>query len=59
MYIDLKYAPGRNDLICKFRIFPRASLASGIKSWEGYLEAMGETVPHIPPEKLAEIARKH
>lgn len=52
-------ASSKDDFCNQFRIFPRASLASGIKSWEGYLEAMGETVPHIPPEKLAGIARKH
>jgi len=48
----------KDDFCNQFRIFPRAPLASGAKSWEGYLEAMGETVPHIHPEKLAEIARK-
>jgi len=42
-----------------FRIFHRSPLSQGIKSWEGYAEAMNETVPHIYPEKLAEIARKH
>jgi galactose-1-phosphate uridylyltransferase len=43
----------------QFRIFPRSPLSHGAKTWEGYLEAMGETVPHIPPEKLAELAKKH
>lgn len=48
------------DNFCnQFRIFPRSPLSHGVKTWEGYLEAMGETVPHIPPEKLAEIARKY
>jgi hypothetical protein len=47
------------DNFCnQFRIFPRSPLSQGAKTWEGYLEAMGETVPHILPEKLAEIARK-
>jgi diadenosine tetraphosphate (Ap4A) HIT family hydrolase len=48
------------DNFCnQFRIFPRSPLSHGVKSWEGYLESMGETVPHILPEKLAEIARKY
>lgn len=48
------------DNFCnQFRIFPRSPLSKGAKTWEGYLESMGETVPHIPPEKLAEIAKKY
>jgi galactose-1-phosphate uridylyltransferase len=48
------------DNFCnQFRIFPRSPLSHGVKTWEGYLESMGETVPHILPEKLAEIARKY
>ena len=48
------------DNFCnQFRIFPRSPLSHGVKTWEGYLESMGETVPHIPPEKLAEIAKKY
>ena len=48
------------DNFCnQFRIFPRSPLSHGVKTWEGYLESMGETVPHIPPEKLVEIARKY
>jgi len=52
-------ASPKDDFCNQFRIFSRAPLNHGVKSWEGYLEAMGETVPHIPPEKLAGIARKH
>ena len=48
------------DSFCnQFRVFPRSPLSHGAKTWEGYLEAMGETVPHIPPEKLVEIAKKY
>jgi galactose-1-phosphate uridylyltransferase len=56
--VNLSASP-KDDFCNQFRIFPRAPLASGTKSWEGYLEAMNETVPHISPEKLAEIARKY
>jgi galactose-1-phosphate uridylyltransferase len=49
-----------DDSFCnQFRVFPRSPLSHGAKTWEGYLEAMAETVPHILPEKLAEIARKY
>jgi len=49
----------KKDNFCnQFRIFPRSPLSHGAKTWEGYLEAMGETVPHILPEKLADIAKK-
>ena len=51
-------ASTKDDFCNQFRVFPRAPLSSGAKSWEGYLEAMGETIPHIHPEKLAEVARK-
>jgi len=52
-------ASHKDDFCNQFRIFPKAPLSHGAKSWEGYLEAMGETVPHISPEKLAEIAKEH
>jgi len=52
-------ASSKEDFCNQFRIFPRSPFSQGIKSWEGYLEAMGETVPHIHPEKIAEIARKY
>jgi len=39
----------------QFRIFSRAPLAQGLKSWEGYLEFMGETVSHIDPKKLVRL----
>ncbi len=49
---------GKKDDFCnQFRIFPRESTSRGIKSWEGYLEFMNETVPHINPKKIAEITR--
>jgi galactose-1-phosphate uridylyltransferase len=56
--VNLSASP-KDDFCNQFRIFPRAPLVNGAKSWEGYLEAMGETVPHIHPEKLAGIARKY
>ncbi|NIO44635.1 MAG: hypothetical protein GTN36_03735 [Candidatus Aenigmarchaeota archaeon] len=56
--INLSAAP-TNDFCNQFRIVSRAPLSQGIKSWEGYLELSGETVPHIIPEKLAEIAKKY
>jgi galactose-1-phosphate uridylyltransferase len=56
--VNLSTSP-KDDFCNQFRIFPRAPLSQGAKSWEGYLESMGETVPHISPEKLAEIARKY
>jgi len=56
--VNLSASP-KDDFCNQFRIFPRAPLNQGVKSWEGYLEAMGETVPHITPEKLAEIEGKH
>lgn len=51
-------ASPKDDFCNQFRIFPRGPLAAGAKSWEGYIEFMNETIPHIHPEKLAEIARK-
>ncbi|MFH1229809.1 MAG: hypothetical protein V1678_05310 [Candidatus Aenigmatarchaeota archaeon] len=49
-----------SDNFCnQFGIFPRSPLSHGAKTWEGYLEAMGETVPHILPENLAAIAKKY
>jgi len=56
--VNLSASP-RDDFCNQFRIFPKAPLSLGVKSWEGYLEAMDETIPHISPEKLAEIARKY
>jgi galactose-1-phosphate uridylyltransferase len=56
--VNLSASP-KDDFCNQFRIFPKAPLSLGTKSWEGYLEAMDETVPHISPEKLAEIARKY
>ncbi len=56
--INLSAAP-KNDFCNQFRIFSRAPLNQGTKSWEGYLEFSGETVPHIIPERLADIAREY
>jgi len=56
--INLSAAP-KDDFCNQFRIFSRAPLSHGIKAWEGYLEFSGETVPHIIPERLAEIAREY
>ena len=56
--LNLSASP-KDDFCNQFRIIPKAPLEHGAKSWEGYIEAMGETVPHISPEKLAEIARKY
>jgi galactose-1-phosphate uridylyltransferase len=47
------------DKYCnQFRIFPRSPSSQALKVWEGYLEFLGETVPHIHPEKLAELAKQ-
>jgi hypothetical protein len=54
--INLSASP-KDDFCNQFRIFSRSPLENGIKSWEGYVEAMGETVPHIIPERLAEIVK--
>jgi diadenosine tetraphosphate (Ap4A) HIT family hydrolase len=51
-------ASSKDNFCNQFRVFPRSPLSQGAKTWEGYLETMGETVPHIHPEKLAEIASK-
>jgi diadenosine tetraphosphate (Ap4A) HIT family hydrolase len=56
--VNLSAAP-KGDFCNQFRIFSRAPLTQGTKSWEGYLEFANETVPHISPEKFAEIARKY
>ena len=47
-----------DDFCNQFRIFPRAPLSHGVKSWEGYLEFSGETVPHIIPENLIKMIDK-
>ncbi|MFH0929534.1 MAG: hypothetical protein V1818_04250 [Candidatus Aenigmatarchaeota archaeon] len=47
-----------DDYCNQFRVFPRAPMNKALKVWEGYLEFMGETVPHIDPEKIAELARQ-
>ena len=55
--VNLSAGP-KDDFCNQFRIFPRAPSSHGIKSWEGYLEFSGETVPHIIPENLIDIVRK-
>ncbi|OGI12164.1 hypothetical protein A3K64_02410 [Candidatus Micrarchaeota archaeon RBG_16_36_9] len=52
-------ASSKDNFCNQFRIFPRAPSSHGVKSWEGFLEFSGETVPHISPEKLADIAKKY
>ncbi|MDI6806580.1 MAG: hypothetical protein QMD14_02050 [Candidatus Aenigmarchaeota archaeon] len=47
--INLSASP-EDDFCNQFRIFPRAPSKEGMKSWEGYLENLGETVPSIEPE---------
>jgi len=50
----------KKDKFCnQFRIFPRSPTIQGLKSWEGYLEFLGETVPHIHPKKLVEIVKQY
>lgn len=56
--INLSVSP-KDNFCNQFRIFPRAPSSQGIKTWEGFLEFSGETVPHISPEKLAETAKKY
>ena len=56
--VNLSAAP-KDDFCNQFRIFSRAPLSHGIKVWEGYLEFSEETVPHIVPERLADIAREY
>ena len=49
----------KDDNYCNhFRVVPRSPSSQGLKSWEGYLELAGETVPHVHPEKLAEMAKQ-
>ena len=55
--VNLSAAKGDN--YCnQFRIVPRSPSTQVLKSWEGYLELMGETVPHIHPNKLAELTKQ-
>ncbi|MEM5778272.1 MAG: hypothetical protein QXD43_04535 [Candidatus Aenigmatarchaeota archaeon] len=56
--INLSASP-KDNFCNQFRVFPRAPLNHGIKSWEGFLEFCGENVPHIHPEKIVEIAKKY
>ena len=50
-------ASNDDDYCNQFRVVPRSPSSQALKSWEGYLELMLETVPHIHPEKLAELAK--
>lgn len=50
-------ASAKDDFCNQFRIFSRSPMSQGIKCWEGYVEFSEETVPHIIPEKLAEIIK--
>lgn len=50
----INVASFKSDEFCnQFRIVARAPLEHGIKTWEGFLELSGESVPHILPEDLA------
>jgi diadenosine tetraphosphate (Ap4A) HIT family hydrolase len=51
-------ASSKDNFCNQFRVYPRSPLSHGTKTWEGYLEAMGETVPHIKPENLIEMIKK-
>jgi galactose-1-phosphate uridylyltransferase len=51
-------ASSKDSFCNQFRIFPRAPISQALKAWEGYLEFLGETVPHIHPKNLAEIVRQ-
>ena len=51
-------ASSKDDYCSQFRIISRAPLSDGTKSWEGYLEFLGETVPHIDPKKLVKLAKQ-
>lgn len=58
-YNVINLSAGPNDNYCnQFRVFSRSPASHGIKSWEGYMEFMGETIPHIDPKKFALVARK-
>ena len=51
-------ASSKDSYCNQFRIFPRAPTSLALKTWEGYLEFLGETVPHILPKNLAELAKQ-
>jgi galactose-1-phosphate uridylyltransferase len=51
-------ASSKDSYCNQFRIFPRAPTSQALKVWEGYLEFLGETVPHIVPKNLVELARQ-
>jgi hypothetical protein len=58
-YNIVNLSAGSKDDYCNhFRVFSRSPSSQGIKSWEGYLEFMGETIPHVDPKKFAVIAKK-
>ncbi|MCW1300958.1 MAG: hypothetical protein QW507_02910 [Candidatus Nanoarchaeia archaeon] len=51
----INVASFKSDEFCnQFRIVARAPLEQGMKSWEGFLELSGESVPNILPEALAQ-----
>ena len=58
-YNIVNFSAGPKEDYCNhFRIFSRSPSSQGTKSWEGYLEFMGETIPHIDPKKFASVAKK-
>ena len=55
----INLSASKDDDYCnQFRIVPRSPSSQALKSWEGYLELAGETVPHIHPQKLVELAKQ-
>lgn len=55
----INLSASKEDSYCnQFRIVPRSPSSQALKSWEGYLELAGETVPHIHPSRLAELGRQ-
>jgi hypothetical protein len=51
-------ASSKDSYCNQFRIIPRAPTSQALKTWEGYLEFLGETVPHIHPKNLVELAKQ-
>ncbi|MFH1575496.1 MAG: hypothetical protein ABIB55_00955 [Candidatus Nealsonbacteria bacterium] len=50
---------GKKDNFCnQFRLFPRAPVSEGIKSWEGYLESAGEVGPSLDPQDVSGLFKR-
>jgi hypothetical protein len=55
----INLSASKDDNFCnQFRVVPRSPSSQALKSWEGYLELSGETVPHKIPENLVDIVKK-